>query len=61
LVGIAGPKTNLEAEIKTNITFAANWSTVKDWDVRSRYEIKTRIQAQDLHRAITSRTNGILK
>jgi hypothetical protein len=61
LVGIAGLKQKLQNLANTNPNFGTNWGTVKDWNEKSRYEIKTLIQAQDLYRAITNRNNGILQ
>ena len=61
LISAAGLKLKLQNEIKTNKNFAANWSTVKDWNEKSRYEVKSKIQARDLYQSITSKTNGILK
>ena len=61
LISAAGLKLDLQNEIRTNRNFAANWSTVKDWNEKSRYEVKSDVQARDLYQSITSRTNGILK
>ena len=61
LVGVAGLKKPLEDLAKNNSNFGTNWSTVKDWNEKSRYEIKTEIQARDLYEAITNRTNGIFQ
>jgi hypothetical protein len=47
--------------MKINPRLAANWSTVKDWSEKSRYEIKSEIQAKDLYQSIVSRNNGILR
>lgn len=40
---------------------AANWSTVKDWNERRRYERTTEVKARDLPRAVTDKRRGILK
>ena len=61
LISAAGLKLQLQDEIRTNRNFAANWSTVKDWNEKSRYEVKSAIQARDLYQSITSRTNGVLR
>jgi HEPN domain len=61
LVGTAGLKQILESQYRANVHFAGNWGTIKDWNEVSRYEVKTRIQARDLYRAITNRHNGIFK
>lgn len=54
-------KTTLDSEMRTNSRLAANWSTVKDWSEKSRYELKSEIQARDLYQSIVSRNNGIIK
>ena len=54
-------KTTLDSEMRTNSGLAANWSTVKDWSEKSRYELKSEIQARDLYQSIVSRNNGIIK
>ena len=61
LISAAGLKIQLQDEIRVNPNFGANWSTVKDWNERSRYEEKSAVQARDLYQSITSRTNGVLK
>jgi len=54
-------KTTLDSEMRTNSGLAANWSTVKDWSEKSRYELKSEIQARDLYQSIVSRNNGVIK
>lgn len=54
-------KATLDSEMRTNSRLAANWSTVKDWSEKSRYELKSQIQARDLYQSIVSRNNGIIK
>lgn len=61
LMSSAELKVILDTEMRTNSGLAANWSTVKDWSEKSRYEFKSQIQARDLYQSIISRNNGILK
>ncbi|HEY2720914.1 MAG TPA: hypothetical protein VGI82_04275 [Chitinophagaceae bacterium] len=37
LIGIAGLRTFLDAEMNASIAFAANWNIKKDRDVKSRF------------------------
>lgn len=61
LIGFAGLKGELKEISKTNSEIAANWSTVTDWKVESRYEIKTKLEATNLYNSIVHENNGILK
>lgn len=61
LMSSAGLKVQLDADIVANSGLAANWSTVKDWNEKSRYEFKTELQARDLYQSIVSRSNGMLR
>jgi HEPN domain-containing protein len=40
--------------------FEANWHTVKDWKVDSRYEQRSERQAIDIYRAATEQAHGII-
>ncbi len=60
LVKKAGLEPALDREIKTNPAFGFNWSTVKVWNEHSRYEYWSKLDANDLYRAVASRKNGIL-
>ncbi len=61
LITIADLKRDLDHLTRNNTNFAVNWNIVKDWNEKSRYEIKTQVQAQDLYNAINNRTNGIFR
>ncbi len=61
LMSSAELKVKLDTEMITNSRLAANWSTVKDWSEKSRYEFKSEIQAKDLYQSIVSRNNGMLR
>lgn len=61
LLGIAGLRTKLEADAALNQSLRVNWSVVKDWSERSRYDAAVPQQkAKDLYSACTSRPNGVL-
>ncbi|MBN2024574.1 MAG: HEPN domain-containing protein [Pirellulales bacterium] len=61
LVQIAGLKPALDAEIKRDRDFEANWSVVRDWSEESRYEWHSAKEARDLYSAITGRKHGIMQ
>lgn len=61
LISSAELKVLLDADMRVNTRLAANWSTIKDWNEKSRYEIKSEIQARDLYQSIISRNNGMLR
>ena len=61
LIDLAGLKSHLHKEITSNLIFASNWATIKDWNENSRYEIEvSKKKARDLYSAVTSRKNGVL-
>lgn len=52
---------DFQKAMKKNKALEVNWSTVKDWNVASRYESSTpRKKAIDMYKACTSRQNGVL-
>ncbi len=61
LVVQAGLQTDFQAACNANPDLNLNWTVVKDWDERSRYERKrTRADAQGLYDAITDPVHGVL-
>lgn len=60
LLQVAGLQRTAEDEGRRNPSFAVNWTIVKDWSEESRYQTRTRTEAEDLYRAITARSNGVL-
>ncbi len=54
--GLDGAHTS---EVRSDPVFEINWAVVKDWKSESRYALKSRDEAKDLYRAVTSRTSGI--
>jgi HEPN domain-containing protein len=55
---------NLEADLAAagvaNPALDDSWETVKGWDESSRYETRSQTEAEDLFRAITDLTHGVL-
>ncbi len=57
LLDLAGLKGLLSGDPDLQI----NWAVVKDWNERSRYERKTRVEAQAIYDAITDPAHGVLQ
>lgn len=60
LLRLAGLGTARDADFPTGSPGDLNWDAVKDWSEQSRYQRKTRAQAEAIIRAITDPTNGVL-
>ena len=58
LLDVAGLKTLLDTAIAANPDLAANWNTVKEWNVESRYESSGR-NGRDMYNAVAG-PNGVL-
>lgn len=56
----AGLWVQFENEISSNHFLQVNWTIVKDWSEKGRYEEHTLPEAQDLLSAITDRREGVL-
>ena|SRR3989442_10733895 len=61
LVGVAGLKTQLNAQLQADKAFEINWSLVIQWSENSRYEKHNSREAKDLFLAITDPNHGVLK
>lgn len=61
LLNTAGLKPELERQRKIDQQFEANWLTVKDWSVDSRYEKKTQQEAESIFTAATEAAHGVLQ
>ncbi len=61
LVKVAGLELDQEQEMKSNPSFADNWSVVKDWSEASRYEKHSKKETQDLYSAISNKKHGVLQ
>jgi hypothetical protein len=60
LMLLARLKVDLDGEISSNLGFAANWLTVKDWKEDSRYQTKTEPEAVDFLGAVRNNSDGVL-
>jgi HEPN domain-containing protein len=60
LVRAAGLDRALDAALAANALLNANWLTVKDWSIESRYLSAGRAKAVALHSAINQRRYGVM-
>jgi hypothetical protein len=60
LVRLAGLETTRAADTAANAALGTNWSTVKDWNERCRYERHSQVKAQTMIDAITDNADGVL-
>ena len=61
LLKLAGLERALDQEARARAGLGVNWTTVKAWSERSRYEMATDMRrARALYRAITGRRDGVL-
>ncbi len=61
LLGITGLEMKLKKQIIKNKQFDVYWSTIKDWNENSRYEITDKIKAKDMYKALTDGKDGFLQ
>jgi hypothetical protein len=52
---------DLRAALRSDAALMVNWAIVKDWTEQSRFERKTRADAQALFDAITNPAHGVLQ
>lgn len=60
LLGTAGLNEENAKKSRNDPQFEANWRTVKDWKVDSRYERRSEKEAWDIYNASTEVTHGIM-
>jgi len=60
LVEEAGFKIARDRDAVANVALGDNWSAVKDWDEKSRYELWTETEARELFVAVTHPFEGVL-
>lgn len=53
----AALQTNMKTDAKLNV----NWSTVKDWDDRKRYDIVEELEARELCEASADAASGVME
>lgn len=61
LVKLAGLTNALDQNSRANTQFELNWTVAKDWSEQARYATWTQSEAEELYRAINSRTYGVLQ
>src|SRR5262245_34597176 len=59
LLGTAGLNEENVKKSRHDPQFEANWRTVKDWKVESRYERRSEKEARDIYNASTEAEHGI--
>jgi len=60
LLTLAGLQVDKNATASSDPVFGRNWAVVKDWNESSRYETWAAQDAQDMIRAVSQRTSGVL-
>ncbi len=60
LLKLADPDSRLASEAQANPLLNASWNLAKNWTEQSRYEVRTRNQAEAIINAITRRRDGVL-
>ncbi len=61
LVTLAGLTDSLASQITASPGFESNWLVVKNWSEHSRYESRTRREAEDLLAAVTQSPDGVME
>jgi HEPN domain-containing protein len=61
LVKLAGLEGARDAETNANPALWTNWEIAKSWTERSRYQMKTQAEADDLYQAIADNVNGVMQ
>jgi HEPN domain-containing protein len=60
LVKLGGLKAQRDAAAKANQSLLLNWQIVKDWSEVDRYRHKTKLEAEELYKAVTHAADGVL-
>ena len=60
LLNLAGLKATLDADAAADPNLDAYWDDVKDWSESSRYEQRTRADAERLYEAIADKKHGVM-
>jgi len=61
LVKSAGLKADLDNQLIKDKNMEVNWALVKDWTEASRYEERTKTEAQNLYDAVVDKKHGVLQ
>lgn len=60
LIGLAGLQQSLQAKLRCDKAFAANWGICREWSPNSRYATWEESDAKYLYGAITDEQDGVL-
>ncbi len=60
LLQLAGLKETRDADASLNPALLKSWQVVKDWSEITRYERRTRLDAEKLYEAVTQTAVGVL-
>ena len=60
LLALANLTPALDNEAAANTVFSSNWATATQWKETSRYQLKTRAEADTMYDAVANATNGVL-
>lgn len=60
LAKLAGIYADILRDARLHVSFAKNWTIVKDWKIDSRYDSRARPDAETLYRAIVTKSHGVL-
>jgi hypothetical protein len=61
LLVLSGAKVEFDADSAVDPDLFSNWGIVVEWTEASRYERKTKAEAEDLYEAITDKKHGVLQ
>jgi hypothetical protein len=61
LVKLAGLEADFGATRGANPALASFWGTVKEWTETSRYEERSRFDAEQLYEAVNNKPNGVIR
>lgn len=61
LVKLAGLETARGADVAANAERGTNWLIARSWNERSRYQMKTQMEAEALYNAIADNVNGVMQ
>ena len=61
LVKLADIETILKTDMDTNSLLNNNWVVVTKWNEKSRYQMKTQLEAEERCNAIADKANGVMQ
>jgi hypothetical protein len=60
-VKIAGLETIRDRDANANGSLGNNWEIAANWNEKSRYQMKTQVEAEELYNAIADSANGVMQ